>query len=141
MTAVKQTGRAVPMPAGLLTGILSSLALTLAGAATIAKLMDMEIMKQQQTGYAVMVLLIAASWLGSWVSFRKIKRQKVRVCLMSGICFYGILLMMTALFFGGQYDGAGETALLVLCGSLLAILLKFHEGNGRKRRHVKIRNR
>ena len=37
MTGAKQTGRAVTMPAGLMTGVIASMAVTLSGAAVTAK--------------------------------------------------------------------------------------------------------
>lgn len=141
MSAAKHTGRALSMSAGLLTGVLSALVMTLAGAAVIAKLVDKQVLSQEHIGYAVMLLLIVVSWLGSYVSLQKIKRQKLKVCLLSGICFYAVLLAMTGLLFGGQYDGAGETALLILCGSLLVVLLKNQRNTGRKRRKLKTQNR
>ena len=138
---MKQTGRAVSMPRGLLTGTLYALAVTLAGTALTAKLVDMEILTPGKIGYAVMVLLIAAAWTGAAVSVHSIKRRILMVSLLSGSCYYLLLLAMTALLFGGQYQGAGETALLILCGSLLPVLLRPNGRTARKGRKLKIRNR
>lgn len=88
-----------------------------------------------------MIILTAASWIGAAIAVSKIKRKKGIVCLLSGICIYGILLAITALFFGGQYDGAGETALLIGCGSVLALILRPNGRNVKKRRRMKIPNR
>lgn len=129
------------MPRGLLTGTLYALAVTLAGTALTAKLVDMEILTPEKIGYAVMVLLMAASWTGAAVSGHNIKRRILMVSLLSGGCYYLLLLAMTALLFGGQYQGAGETALLILCGSLLPVLLHPNRRTARKGRKLKIRNR
>lgn len=128
------------MPAGLLTGTLGAAAVTLAGAAVTAKLVDQEILPQENIGYAVMVLLITAAWTGASLSKKRIKRRIGLVCLLSGACFYVLLLAMTALFFGGHYDGAGETALLVFCGSLLPAIGKSGGKSRTKMRRIKIRN-
>lgn len=141
MIAVKQTGLAKTMPYGLFLGVLGAVAATLAGAAVTAKLMDQQILETEQTGYAVMVILIAASWLGARISRGAVKRQKAKVCLLTGGCFFLVLTAATALLFGGRYDGVGETALLVFCGSMLAILGNQHNENRRNRRKPKIRNR
>lgn len=128
------------MPAGLLTGTLGAVAVTLAGTAVTAKLVDQEMLPQENIGYAVMVLLITAAWTGASLSANQIKRRRGLVCLLSGTCFYGLLLAVTALLFGGHYDGVGETALLVFCGSLLPVTGKSGGKSRTKMRRVKIRN-
>ena len=51
----------------------------------------------------------------------------------------GMALAVTAVFFGGQYQGMGVTALMVLCGSVLVILLapggKNRAGCRRRKKH------
>lgn len=127
----KRTGIALSMPTGLAWGAMSSLGVVLLGTAITAKLIDSEIIKWSDSGYLILVTLILAAWLGGMISFRKIKRQRVAVCMMSGTLLFLLLMVITALFFGGQYSGVGETALLILCGSLLAI----PSGNGEKKRN------
>ena len=69
------------MPAGLMTGVIASMAVTLSGAAVTAKMLDLEILDTEKIGYTVMVLLILAAWTGSAVSIRRIKRRKLLVSL------------------------------------------------------------
>ena len=141
MTGIKKKGKAVSMPRGLLTGTLYALAVTLAGTGITAKLVDMEVLVPEKIGYAIMVLLIAAAWTGATASGRSIRRRILMVSLLSGGCYYTMLLAITALLFGGQYQGAGETALLILCGSLLPVLLQPNGRSARKGRKLKMRNR
>ena len=84
---------------------------------------------------------LAVTLAGAAVAVGKIKRRRVYVCLLSGGIYYGILLAMTALFFGGQYQGMGVTALLVLAGSGLVALLGLRGEKGAKPRRRKIGNR
>lgn len=121
-------------------GALTSLAITILGSGILAKLVDKEIMAESSIGYGIMVMLILGAYLGAMVSYRKIKRQRLPVCLGSGGIYLGILLSMTALFFGGQYSGVGVTALLIFCGSFLAVLPGFREKRGGKRLKMKITN-
>lgn len=134
----KPTGRALSMPGGLLVGAVWSLGITLVLAAVIAKLVDSEVMPESSIGYCVMGLLTAASLIGSLAAFRKIKRQRVLVCLISGGIYYGILLAMTALFFGGQFTGMGVTALMILIGSGAAALAGLREGRGGSKKRLKV---
>lgn len=137
----KPTGRAVSAPVGLAIGCSISLGVTLIGAGVLAKLVDSETLAQEHMGYGIMVVLMIASWIGSLTSKGMIKRQKVLIGLLSGLLYFGVLLAITALFFGGQYNGVGETGLLILCGSVLGILAGSHEKSIKRRGKVKIRNR
>lgn len=137
----KVTGTASSMPMGLALAAFISLAVTLAGAAVFASLISKEVLGEESIGYCAMVLILAASLLGAAAAVGKIKRRRVYVCLLSGGIYYGILLAMTALFFGGQYQGMGVTAPLVLAGSGLVALLGLRGEKGAKPRRRKIGNR
>lgn len=137
----KPTGRTMSMPGGLAFGGLCSLVVTVVCAAFLAWLVSEEKVPEQGIGYGVMVLLILASFLGSMVSWSKIRRQRMVVCLLSGVVFFGMLLGITALFFGGQYSAVGVTALLVLCGNGLAVLTGLGKGSAGKRPKLKLPNR
>lgn len=131
-TTRKPTGRARSMPAGLAIGALTSLGITLAAAIITAKIVDTGAAKEGNIGYFAMGILLISSYLGSIAAAMSIKHQKLMVCGISGGIYYGMLLGMTALFFGGQYQGMGVTALLVLCGAAIAALTVTGQGRGTK---------
>lgn len=135
----KNTGRAKSIPSGLAFGALISLLVTLLSTLVLAKLLETEVIIWERIGYGIMVLIFAASFFGALSAYRKIRRQRLIVCMLSGFLYFGILLSMTALFFGGQYESMGITATLVLAGCGLAALLGIHR-NGRqkigKRPHI-----
>ena len=118
----KPTGTAASMPLGLLFGACISLGITLMAVALIAKLVSSEYIKESQIGYGIMVTLLAASFLGAQASMGRIKRRCLLVCALSGLVFFLILLSITGVFFGGQYEAVGVTGVLVLGGTLLAVL-------------------
>lgn len=128
------TGRTLSLPAGVAAGIGVSLGISAAAIAVLAKLVDSETLAWENIGYGIMVMLLAASFLGALTAYRKIKRQRLMICLLTGMVFFGILLSMTALFFGGRYHGVGVTFLLILAGSGCAGLLGLREGKGRGRK-------
>lgn len=136
----KPTGLASPMPGGLAQGGMVSLGMTLILCAVLAKLLDSQMLPQENTGYGIMIIVVLSAWSGAAFASGRIRRRILMVCALSGVIYYGILLSITALFFGGRYSGAGETALLVICGSMLAFLLRIPHKSGVKRRKVKIRN-
>ena len=125
----KITGRATSLPAGLAIGAVCSLAATLILTAIL------------KVGYGIMVLLIVSSFAGAMISFGRIKRQRMLVCIVSGVIYFAMLMSMTALFFGGQYSAVGTTALLVLAGSGAAALLGLRQGRGSKRTKIKVPHR
>lgn len=128
------------MPAGLLIGGVCALGGTLVLSAVLAKLVDIETIPQDKIGYGIMVLLLVCAFLGANVACGKIKRQYLIVSVISAGIYFAVLISITALFFGGQYSGVGVTAILVLCGSLLAALARSGKGEGRKRRKIRPRN-
>ena len=137
----KPTGRAKSIPGGLAVGGMFSLLITILGSAIIAKLVDSEIMAENSIGYGIMAILLAASWFGAMVSFGQVRRRRVMICLLSGGIYMLILLGITALFFGGQYSGVGETGLMVLCGSALAILPEFRRESRAGKKKIRIPTR
>ena len=137
----KPTGTASGIPAGLASGVVTAAAVTLGGAAVTAKLIDAQVIGWNASGYGVLIILILASWLGAMVAAQRIKRQRLAVCAATGLLYFGVLLLTTALFFGGQYSGVGETALLIFCGSMLGVFTGYGRKSGRKRQKIRLRNR
>ncbi len=127
-TIRKSTGRASSVQGGLAVGAAVSTGITLIGTMLMAYLLDTQKMVWEQTGYGIMVMLFAASYLGAVIACRKIKRQRLLICGLNGLTYFGILLSITALFFGGQYSGVAVTALLVAGGSGCAALLGAEKG-------------
>ena len=137
----KVTGTASSMPAGLAAGAGVSLGLTLVLAVIVAKLVDSGTLMEDSIGYCAMGILLCASICGAAVSVGRIKRQKAAVCGASGIIYYGMLVAMTAMFFGGQYNGMGVTALMVLCGCGVVLLLGMRQSRGARKRTGRIRRK
>ncbi len=134
----KPTGLAMSIPGALtLSGVLA-LILTLISSAILAKMVEIQRIPEQNIGYGVMGLLVVVSFVCAILAAGKVKHQRLLVCISSGAVYWGILLAITALFFGGQYEAVGETGLMILCGSGAAALLGLRRGNGsikRKKGH------
>ena len=130
----KVTGTAISVPAGIAMGCAVSLLITAVGSMLVAKLISQEVLMDTAIGYGAMIILLLASALGATVSAEKVKRLRLQVCLLTGVAYYGALLAVTARFFGGQYQGMGVTALLVLAGTGTSILLSTREKKTRKYR-------
>lgn len=136
-----QNGRASSMPSGLLTGLAAGMGAILLGTAIIALLVHREVMSVEKIGYGIMGMLLAASAVSAHSACRRIKRQRMVVCLLSAVILWLSLLALTALFFGGQYDGALVTGGLILCGSGCVMLLGGREKRGGNRRNRRNKHR
>lgn len=122
----KVTGKAMGIPAGLAIATLISIIITLAGSAATSYLISSEKLSTDAIGFASMVILAVAAAIGAWGACSFIKRMRLQVCMMAGGCFYLSLLAITALFFGGIYQGMLVTAaiIFVTCGVIAIIPIR-----------------
>lgn len=136
-----QTGRATSMPQGLFIGLVISIVTTLISISILAKMIEKEIISLQNIGYAIMPILLGAPFLGAYISAKQIKRQRLAVCLSSGVLYWLILFAITALFYGGKYEAVAITAALIMTGSLTAFLSSAPKAKHNKHRKINIRTR
>ena len=134
----KVTGRAVSIPAGIGLGILISVGITFLMSAVLAWMIARETLAESSIGYGVILILLSSTAIGCWICVLKTKRRRMLVSLAVGAGYFIMLLMCTAFFFGGQYQGMGVTALVVGAASVLPGLFcagerKQHKTGRRKR--------
>ena len=122
-TQHKAHGRASSMPWGLAAGAAVSTVVTMMICMIGAWLIGAEIMSQQQIGYCSILALLMGAILGAITAWKKIQRQKLMVCLLSGGVYYAILAAITIVFFDGGFQGMGVTFVTVLIGCAAAVLL------------------
>ena len=123
MVINRVSGKASSIPVGLMWGAAASILFTFVLSAVLAVLIDREKLSWENIGYGIMLMLLVSSFLGAKISCGKIKRQRLLVCVMSALVYWGILFLITALFFGGQYHGVGVAGLIIFCGSVVSGLL------------------
>lgn len=131
------SGKVASIPSGLAIGAAVSMAVTILIAAIGAQMVLSETVSQDRIGYFSMAALLTGTILGGISAANKIKRKKLTVCMMSGGIYLLILLGITALFFGGQYEGFAVTAITVALGSICAALI----ATGEHRNHKTIRRK
>lgn len=129
------------MPAGLAIGLAASLSITLLCTALIANLILSEKMNEAALGYGAMAILLLSSGAGSLIASVLIKHRWLLVSLGAGGIYFLTLLAITALFFGGQYQGIGVTALMILAGSGTVGLLGLKQGKRHSFKRKKYRSR
>ena len=136
MGTYKLTAKARSIPVGILVGIGTALVVTALGAVAAAWAILGGLFAEKASGYCAMVILLLASSAGAAVAAGMIQRLRGQICLAAGGGYYLCLLLINALFLGGQYEGFGATAAMILCGCALVILLTPCSKNraGRRRR-------
>ena len=128
----KVTGTAMSMPVGIAIGCAISVILTLLGAGAVAKLIAEEVLQESAVGYGAMAIILLATVCGAFIAIKKVKKRKLQVSMLVGVGYYVTLLAITALFFGGQYQGMGVTGLLVFAGAGAVILMESREKKSAK---------
>ena len=137
----KPTGRASSVQSGLTWGIVTGMIVSVCAVGVTGKLILSGVMQWDSVGYIIMCILLCASFLSAVISCAKIRRQFLLVCGLSGMLYFGILLAITALFFGGQYEAVGPTAAMVFAGSGCAAIMQYHDKGRRKDGRRGMRNR
>ena len=128
----KPTGRASSVQSGLAWGLVMGLSISLCAVALTGRLILSGVIQWEHVGYVIMCILLCGSFLSASISCARIKRQFLVVCALSGVLYFGILLAITALFFGGQYEAVGATAAMVFAGSSCSAIMRFRDKGGRK---------
>ena len=129
------------MGSALVVGVAVSLVVTLLGAAICAGLISEEVIEAGSTGYCAMVILLISAISGTVAAGHKGKQKRLYSGLLNGTIYFAMLLAMNALLFDGQYGGVGVTALIVLSGSVLPVMIGLSGRNGAKPRRSKMRHR
>ena len=141
MTRTRNTIGTTSLPVGIAAGVLSAMIITICGSALAAKLLENQWLHYDKTGYSAMAVLFLSAWIGTIVSYSRIRQNRIIVCMLFASGYFGLLLGITLMFFEGRLSGVGETAILILGGSFLTVFLKTRTAKVKKRRIQKRYNR
>lgn len=126
------------LPEALVIGVLAGIIVTLIGTSLLAYLIGNETLDIHSVNPGCIVIHFLGSGAVGLVSYGFLKRQRIIVCALSALCYFLLQLGMTAMFFGGQYQGIGGSVLAIIGGGVLAVLPGFiSRGSGGKRLKIK----
>ena len=123
------SGRAMTVPGGLAYSGMQSLGLTILLSGMTALSLHKGFLPIEKSGYVVMMILFFVAVTGGITTAYRIKHQILAVCIASGIVYFLILLSITAIFFGGQYCGVGETGIVIAAGTLTAAVISLKKAS------------
>ena len=129
----QQTGRSPNLAKAGAAGVLTALVIAFLGAAVLAKLVDMEIMKMENLGYGILILHLLSIFLGARSAMGRGGHQANTAAGITAAGYYLCLLLVNGLFFGGNYTGLGVTLVLTALAAVGAIGMN-RKGRGRTRR-------
>lgn len=124
----------------LLKGMLAGITATLAGTAILSWLIIREMLQETSIGYCAMGVILIASGLASFMAARSAGKGIAYLAGLSGLIYFAVLIGANALFFKGEFQAMGVTALLVLAGSGTSMLLAGRNKKTRKPSRRKIRH-
>lgn len=101
-----------------LLGSATSLLVTVFANAFFAWLVVGEKIQESAMGYGTMAILLIASVLGAIVSIKLAQCKQMVASLVSGLLYFGWLLLITVFFYGGNYNGVAVTGALIAAGSV-----------------------
>ncbi len=129
----------MPIPMSIGVGVMISMAGMLAGALALAAVIHKGKMSPDAMGYGVLAVLMISSVFGSLIACTRVSGKRLIVGAVTSAVYLLVLLCMTALFFGGRYQGVAVTALVVLGGGIISALLTTRHGKGTGKKHKKHR--
>ena len=105
----------------MIAGITGSVLTTMMVTAIFAGMISKKIIPEEKLGYCTVAVLLISVIAGNKIGTSKCDNKTVTsVCL--GTAYLAILLILTAIFFGAQYQGLGVTIIIVLVGCVLAAM-------------------
>ena len=126
------------LPQALIIGLLTGIVVSLAGVSLLAYLIESESIDISGMKAGCIVIHLVGAALSGLAAYSVMKRQRVIVCAISTLCYFLMQVGMTAMFFGGQYQGIGAGILAIVGGGVLSILPGFiSRGSGGKRLKMK----
>lgn len=130
----KPTGTASSIPGGLAIGVMAAMLLTVLLGCLLAVLISREVVQEDAIGYGVMAILFLSAAVGGSAAYSRIRHRCMVVFALSGLSYLVTLTGLTALFFGGQYEGIFPTAMLIIGGSGVGFLRSASASRGGKSR-------
>ena len=121
---------------GVVIGGISMLTLT----AILATMVMRGLIASDNIKYGIVAILLLSSASGSWKTKGKERGSFIEI-LGVGVCYFVLLLAITALAFGGEYNAVAVSAGVILTGCVAPLLLGKNRGNVGKTRRSKMSRR
>lgn len=130
---INHNGKASTVASSMVMAGLTSMFTTIIATAVITNFIHTEKIAWNHAGYWIMVMLFISSFIGGKYAIYAAQMPKMIISLMSGLLYWGLLLCITAIFFGGNFESVWETAGVILAGCGCSALLGLPNSKNRKK--------
>lgn len=117
VTSKKVKGNAVSMPLGVMYGLVTTIIISISTIALLVGGILAEKVNEVHIGYFIILILLVSSFCGGLVSVTRVKRRMMLVSGIVGIGYFSMLLLVTAVAFGGRFGGMWMSGMVILLGS------------------------
>ena len=131
----------MPMPLAATMGAGCSLLVTLAGAAVFGWLIGSGSVGKDRVDLLAGVTTVLSAFAGCILASALLGKMRMQVSLIAASGYLAVLFALTALMFGGQFEGIPLAIGCVAAGALASLLPMFMAGKGRGSRRPKRRYR
>ena len=122
----------------MICGVAVSLLTMVVCIAIFAALIQSETITVGWCGYCVVGIHLMSIIIGVCVALKGEKGNALWISLMLALIYYTVLIVMTAIVFGGQYQGITVTAFVILTGCVMPVIMgKWHLNVGKGHRNRK----
>ena len=119
-------------------GILASLLVMVITIAIFTGLIRSERITEGASGYCTVCIHLLSIIIGACVASKEEKGNVLRISLLLALVYCAVLIAMTAIVFGGQYQGISATIFVILTGCVIPVIMgKWRLNVGKARRSRK----
>ena len=106
-----------------ITGVACSFLVTMVVTAIFAGMISKKLIPEERIDYCMVVILLVSTIAGAVIAISKCD-NRVLTGIYIGIAYLAMLLTLTAIFFGGEYQRIGVTSSIVLIACFFAAMLR-----------------
>ena len=107
----------------IVSGAMISMLVMIIGITSVAGLIIKNVINEDSTGYAVVVVLLLSSIMGCSFAIKKDREGALGISVLVGIV-YSIILLITTLGFGDGYRGVPVTILVIVSGCIITVIAR-----------------
>ena len=101
-----------------ITGVACSFLVTMVVTAIFAAMISKKLIPEERIDYCTVVILLVSTIAGAVIAISKCDKR-VLTGIYIGIAYLAMLLTLTAILFGGEYQRIGVTSSIVLIAAML----------------------
>ncbi len=129
---IKKGKKPVVAPIAILIGVLTSLLVTMVGMVLLTQLQNSTAIGENALITIRPIIWFFSTFLGCTIAAVIADRQYLLICSMTAAVYFGLLVIVSALFLESGYDAIGVGIISIAVGIVPAIMFFFRKNNAKK---------